>query len=310
MNTTASSDEKIMAALVHGSVFLMFMGPIVPVIVWASQRKKSKYVTFHALQAMGYQAFTFWLWMIAMILLVPLVTLLIPLSLVFMEDSSNPGMTPLIFQAGLFIAIFGLMGIFFLTGLIGAILCLMGRDFLYPVMGRWLEKYLSYNMDVESTWDERQEDNWVAGICHATAILQLWGVVTPLLVWFTQKERSIRLRFQSMQAFIYQIVAFVIYMLGTAVYMAFFFGMFLLMIVGATRGADNDLQGPGAIVFAALLVLILLFWLIIMIGMPIYYLLAGLASVRVLRGHEFHYPILGHIIEKQIGTPERLEVTA
>ena len=310
MNTTASSDEKIMAALVHGSVFLMFMGPIVPVIVWASQRKKSEYVTFHALQAMGYQAFTFWLWMIAMILLVPLVTLLIPLSLVFMEDSSNPGMTPLIFQAGLFIAIFGLMGIFFLTGLIGAILCLMGRDFLYPVMGRWLEKYLSYNMDVESTWDERQEDNWVAGICHATAILQLWGVVTPLLVWFTQKERSIRLRFQSMQAFIYQIVAFVIYMLGTAVYMAFFFGMFLLMIVGATRGADNDLQGPGAIVFAALLVLILLFWLIIMIGMPIYYLLAGLASVRVLRGHEFHYPILGHIIEKQIGTPERLEVTA
>ena len=59
MNTAASSDEKILAALAHGSVFLMFLGPVVPVILWVTQRKKSNYVSFHALQAMGYQAFYF-----------------------------------------------------------------------------------------------------------------------------------------------------------------------------------------------------------------------------------------------------------
>lgn len=46
MNTAASSDEKVMAALAHGSVLWMFLGPVVPVIPWASQRKKSKYVSY------------------------------------------------------------------------------------------------------------------------------------------------------------------------------------------------------------------------------------------------------------------------
>ena len=307
MNTAASPDEKVMAALAHGSVIMAFVGPIIPVIIWSTQRKKSTFVAFHALQAMGYQAFTFWLWMIVMILLVPLATLLIPLSMVFMESSNNLGVTPFIFQLVLFTAIFGLMGIFFLTGIAGAIFCLMGRDFRYPVMGEWLEKYLSYDENVEPPLDETQEDNWVAGICHATAILQLWGVVTPLIVWFTQKERSIRLRFQSMQAFVYQIIAFVIYMLGMAVYMVFFLGMFLILILGGTRGADNALQGPGTIILTVFLVVMFLFWLIVTIVMPIYYLLAGWAGFRVVRGHHFRYPILGKIIEKRMETSQHLE---
>jgi uncharacterized Tic20 family protein len=310
LNTSASSDEKIMASLAHGSVIMAFVGPIVPVIIWSTQRKKSKFVAFHALQAMGYQIFTFWLWMIAMILLIPLATLLMPLSIAVTANSSNAGMTPFIFQLVLFIAIFGLMGLFFLTGIVGAIFCLTGRDFRYPVMGKWLEKYLSYGRDVESPLDETQEDNWVAGICHAMAILQLWGVVTPLIVWFTQKERSIRLRFQSMQAFVYQIIAFVLYMLGMVVYMAFFIGMFLTLILGGTTGGSNELQGPPALMMVGFFAVMIIFWFIMLIVMPIYYLLAGLAGVRVIRGHQFRYPILGRIIEKRMGSSQSLETTA
>jgi hypothetical protein len=47
-----------------------------------------------------------------------------------------------------------------------------------------------------------------------------------------------------------------------------------------------------------------------MIVMPIYYLLAGLASFRVIRGHQFRYPILGYLIEKRMGAPQSLETTA
>jgi uncharacterized Tic20 family protein len=130
--------------------------------------------------------------------------------------------------------------------------------------------------------------------------MQLWGVATPLLVWFSQNERSARLRFQSMQAAAYQIIALVLYMLGMAVYMAVFFGMFISLILSGTLGGSSELQGPPAFIMAAFIVVMILFWFIMMIAMPLYYLLAGVAGLRVLRGHHFRYPILGRIIEKRI----------
>lgn len=310
MNTAASSDEKIMAALVHGSVFLMFLGPIVPVIIWASQRKKSKYVSFHALQGMGYQALIFWVWMVVIISISILSVLLIPLSSAFMNSSRNAATIPFFFQIPIFVAVFGVMGLSFLTGIVGAISCLVGHDFRYPFLGKWLERYLSYDPDPETQMVETQEDNWVGGICHATAILQLWGIITPLIVWFSQKERSARLRFQSMQAFVYQMIAVIAYMLGMAAYMVFFFGMFSTLILGATRGSNSQLQGPPAFVMAIFLGVMLLFWLFIMIVMPIYYLLAGWAGFRVTRGHHFRYPILGKIIERRMRASQYPEVTS
>jgi uncharacterized Tic20 family protein len=307
MSTAASSDEKILAALAHGSVFLMFLGPIVPVILWASQRKKSKYVSFHALQAMGYQALYFWLWIVVWILVMILFVFLIPLLSLLMESSRDTEMFPLLVQVPIFLLIFGFLGLFFILGIAGAFACLLGHDFRYPLLGRWLERYLSYTADPESQMVETQEDNWVAGICHATAILQLWGVVTPLIVWFSQKERSARLRFQSMQAAVYQVIALVTYMLGMAVYMAFFIGMFLTLILGGTMGGDAELQGPPAFMMATFFVVMIIFWFIMMIVMPIYYLLAGWAGLRVIRSHQFRYPILGKMIEKRIQKAQSLE---
>lgn len=307
MNTAASSDEKILAALAHSSVFLMFLGPVVPAILWASQRKKSKFVSFHALQAMGYQAFYFWLSIVLWLLVMLFFICLIPAFGIFIESSRDPAMVPFLFQLPIFLLVFGFLGLFFVLGLAGGISCLLGHDFRYPILGKWLERYLGYDTNPESQLVEAQEDHWVAAICHATAIFQLWGIVTPLIVWFLQKERSARLRFQAMQAFIYQGVAFVIYMLGMAVYMLFFFGMFLLLILGGTESANNALQGPGNFILAVFLVTMFIFWIVIAVGTPIYYLLAGLASFRVLRGHHFRYPILGKIIEKRMNAPRHLE---
>ena len=201
MNTAASSDEKVLAALAHGSVFMMFLGPVVPVILWASQRKKSKYVSFHALQAMGYQALYFWLGIVVAILIMMLFICLIPVLSISLQNSGEPTLIPFLVQVPIMLSLFGYLGLFFILGIVGAVSCFLGRDFRYPVLGRWLERYLSYDADSETQIMEAHEDNWDAAICHATAILQLWGVVTPLIVWFSQKERSTRLRFQAMQAF-------------------------------------------------------------------------------------------------------------
>ncbi|HLO32492.1 MAG TPA: DUF4870 domain-containing protein [Anaerolineales bacterium] len=307
MNTSPTSDEKITAALVHGSVFLMFFGPIIPVLLWASQRKKSKFVSFHALQAMGYQALMFWLWTVAGILIGVLSVFLVFPLLFFLENSRNPVFVPFLFQIFIVTTIFGLMALFVLPGLIGAVYCMSGRDFRYPVLGKWLEHYLSYEAGPESHMDETHEENWVAGVCHATAILLLWGVVTPLIVWFTQKERSLRLRFQAMQAALYQAGAFIAYMLGMAVYMLFFFGMFFTLILGATTSSSKEIQGPAAVIMLIFLGVIIIFWFIMLILMPLYYLLAGFGSVRLIRGHNFRYPILGKMLEKRMEKSQNVE---
>jgi uncharacterized Tic20 family protein len=202
------------------------------------------------------------------------------------------------------------MGLSFITGMVGAVYCLVGRDFRYPVLGKWLQRYLSYDPDPETQIIETQEDNWVSGVCHATAILQLWGVVTPLIVWFSQKERSARLRFQSMQAFVYQMIATAAYMLGMAAYMVFFFGLFFTMILGSSMSESRNIQGPPAMMMAVFFGIMILFWIFVIIVMPIYYLLAGWAGLRVIGGHHFRYPILGKIIERRMEASQQPQVTS
>ena len=45
----ANNEEKMLAMLCHFSIFIG--GIILPIIMWAIQKDKSKFVTFHALQA-------------------------------------------------------------------------------------------------------------------------------------------------------------------------------------------------------------------------------------------------------------------
>jgi hypothetical protein len=39
-----NQDEHIMAALAHGSILLPMTGVIVPIVIWITQREKSRYV--------------------------------------------------------------------------------------------------------------------------------------------------------------------------------------------------------------------------------------------------------------------------
>lgn len=307
MNTLPTSDEKIIAALAHGSIFFVFLGPLVPVIIWASQRKKSNYVCFHALQAMGYQALMFWLWVVAVILIVVLtVCLAFPLSMAFAEDSRNIAAVPVLIQFFMFIVMFGMMGLFFLTGIIGAVSCLLGHDFRYPLIGKRLERHLPYSAD--SLINETQEDNWVAGICHATAILQLWGIITPFIVWFTQKDRSVYLRFQAMQAVIYQGIAVVAYLVGMALYMLVFFAMFFIPLAAAGITRSSEIPAPAGMTLLILFGIIMIFWTVFTLLVPIYYLLAGLASLRTIQGRPFRYPIIGRLLEKRMQTSQHAEL--
>jgi len=144
-NTIPSQNDKIMAALAHVSAILPLMGVIAPIIIWATQKDKSEFVAFQALQAVAYQLLMILAWFVGMgcYMLSFFGTFFsIPLS----QGSGNePG--PLFFLG--FMIPFIVMGamllgsaIFIVYGLIGAIQVFQGKDFRYIIIGNKLTNYL------------------------------------------------------------------------------------------------------------------------------------------------------------------------
>ena len=305
-----TSDEKILAALAHASIILMFLGPLGAVIIWAIQRTKSKYVRYHALQAMGYQTFSFWIWMFMMFFF--MIILFGFGTIIGVLSSKSPSAMPpdfLFFIQPLFmLVIFGMWGIIFLVGFIGAVFCGLGKEFRYPFIGSWLQtKILNAPTEEEA---EKWEDLWVASICHTTAILMMWGMIMPIIVWFSQKDRSARLKFQSMQAFLYQLIVTVAYFISYAgFFFVYVFGIAIFAASGVMADPSQTTMPAGFEVgFIIIMAIFMLFWLAWMILYPAYLITAGVAAVRTLRGHNFKYPLLGKFLAKRMSPPESHEV--
>ncbi len=302
-----NSEERVWAALAHGSALLFFFGPILPVVVWFTQRKKSAYAAFHALQAMVYQILFFWLWVaVVPILMFCFLIVAIPISASSFEHSNNPEVLGMLFPFATWGILFAVFGLYVLIGIIGAIFSLTGREFRYPLFGSQLARFLGYSAATESMLDEDKEDRLVAAVGHSTAILLLWGIVVPLIVWITQKERSGRLKFQALQATIYQGLGMLAYFVFMAVYMFFIFGTMAVFMLSSS--SNNSQLNP--IVGLLFFVPFLLFMFVFLILGPLYQLFAFIASIKVLRGKDYKYPILGNIIFRRMGLDRQVQPEA
>jgi uncharacterized Tic20 family protein len=306
-----TSDEKVLAALAHASIIFAIFGPIGPALIWVNQRNKSKYVRYHALQAMGYQVFSFWAYLIGVLLIMFGVIGLTMIFAFMSSDSSNPPIFPFLMQPFIVLGIFGLFGIFFLYGFAGAVFCMMGNDFSYLFIGNWLKKKL-FNEQVTDAEFEEWEDNWVSGVCHATAVLRFLGLITPLIIWVSQKERSMKIRFHSLQAIFYQGIAiavgFISYIVLTGVYLLFFAGIFIMGSSAGDAPKAADSSPIIVIIFFVFIAVFMLFWLASVIIVPVYYLLSAFAGISTMRGRDFRYPILGGVIAKRLGALNKQEV--
>ena len=138
-----TQDERLLAALSHGSVVLFGMGAVAAIVIWATQKDKSRYAAFQALQAAVYQlaglvvvmlAWCCWggLYLASMF---PLMTM----------AEQNASEVPWFFLVSLFLMVvpLGLMGLWVLGGMWGVVRTLQGREFCYLVIGDRLERWLS-----------------------------------------------------------------------------------------------------------------------------------------------------------------------
>jgi uncharacterized Tic20 family protein len=141
----ATPNERLLSAAAHASIvlgfFTNFVGGIVAAgLIWLSQRERSRWVAFQALQALIYQVIGLMVWIIAfgcwflfyMASFIPIIA---------QAERYRAGPPP-IFWAGLgsLCLPFILMGLWMLYGLYGAVRAYSGVDFRYILIGDWLAR--------------------------------------------------------------------------------------------------------------------------------------------------------------------------
>jgi uncharacterized Tic20 family protein len=144
---TPTQDERVMAALAHISALLPMMGVIAPIVIWVTQKEKSQYVAFQALQALAYQLTMIMAWFVGMgcYMLSFFGTFI---TIPFSSSSGNShSVSPLfgltfIIPFLVFGAIFCGGFLFVIYGVIGAIMAFQGKPFRYFVLGKSLERFM------------------------------------------------------------------------------------------------------------------------------------------------------------------------
>jgi uncharacterized protein len=141
-----SQDERVMAALAHVSALLPLMGVVAPIVVWATQKDKSRFVAFQALQAVVYQLSMVLAWFLGMGCYV--LSFFSLFAFIPFAGSETSQTLPPLFLPTFFIpfVVMGLMLIgglaFVVYGLIAAILVFQGKPFRYILIGRWVERFI------------------------------------------------------------------------------------------------------------------------------------------------------------------------
>jgi uncharacterized protein len=132
-----STDERTMAALAHGSALLNLFagvgGLIAALVIWLTQREKSAWVGFHALQSLVFQAAV----LVLTILVVGVVWVL-----GFIISFATIGIGTFVAVPVMILAFFGgfsMVGAGTAYSLYGAYQLYQGREFTYVVTGKWLQ---------------------------------------------------------------------------------------------------------------------------------------------------------------------------
>ncbi|MBN2148199.1 MAG: DUF4870 domain-containing protein [Anaerolineales bacterium] len=146
--SSTTSDERLMAAVSH------FFGLVVALIIWATQKDRSRFVRFQAVQAMAFDIVVMVVAFITagcLMLVMFLGMILSTGGMIFMTDPSgapDPGalgvfMTMITsFSFLMPCAIFALVGGVWVVRLLAAIQTFQGRDFRYPWLGARVEQFL------------------------------------------------------------------------------------------------------------------------------------------------------------------------
>jgi uncharacterized Tic20 family protein len=133
-----TSDERTMAALAHGSAILNLFagigGLIGAFVIWMTQKEKSAWVAFHALQSLVFQAAVITI-TVVVVVLVWIVGFAVSFATIGIGTVVAVPVMILVFFGGLIILAAGVV-----YSLYGAYQIYEGREFRYKWVGNWLQQ--------------------------------------------------------------------------------------------------------------------------------------------------------------------------
>ncbi len=295
-----TTEERALVVISHLAALAFGVGPIIPAVLWSENRRKSNYVRFQTLQALGYQSFGYTIWLLSILLLVVLLYLALFFIVLVVPNAAQNQTITVEISIVLLVALFGLMGVYLIIPVVGAVLCGMGKDFHYPLLGGRLARFLGYEIsdpnlvpEGGASLDSAAEERFAASMGHFAVIIPIWGLLAPAYLWISQGKNSAYLKFQSAQTTLYQIIVNLL-----------FFGLtFLAVILGVVSmflfASFMDLGEWTAV--AGMMVMICLLGFVGLI-IPLFHILGQWAGLQVLRGNNFHYPLLGRLVERWTNT--------
>lgn len=136
-----SAEHRLLAALAHASAMVQGVGVLVGVLVYITQREKSRYAAFQALQAAVFQLINLGL-IIAMWLIWTAAITVGTIPLIRLAESAPSDAPPALFwwMMGSMMIPLVYMLVVMAIGLWAGLRTWKGRDFRYPLIGPWLER--------------------------------------------------------------------------------------------------------------------------------------------------------------------------
>ena len=133
-----------------------------------------------------------------------------------------------------------------------------------------------------------KEEKLMALLSHLSIFIPNIGILAPIIIWVTNKEKSNFVRFNALQAIFFQLIFFILMML-------FIFVGIILMLVAIPWFDLSSNAEPGILFFLSMVFMFMYFPLWIIFG-----IYAAVASAKSFKGKIFKYAIIGRIIERKV----------
>lgn len=133
------------------------------------------------------------------------------------------------------------------------------------------------------------EARLLAALAHGSVVLQGLGLLTGVLVYINQREKSAYAAFQGLQAAVYQLLGMIV-VVGLWVAWGVLYAISMIPLIQMSEQSPDGPVPP-------------LFWIglgsmiVPMIVMVIIGVIGLIGALRTWQGHEFRYPIIGRWLE-------------
>jgi len=143
------------------------------------------------------------------------------------------------------------------------------------------------------------DERIMAALAHGTILVPFMGVIAPIVIWVTQKDKSRFVRFQALQATVFQLTLVLIWFVGMACYMAtFFISFFGVSLMGSGNFYSPALNGPGSgLEFLSFLIPVSVM-VLVGIGFIVFEIYGIVGAVQALRGKAFRYIIISDRVDR------------